>query len=522
MLGDRLGNWVIFQELGRGGMGRVYLAQEEIGGRRAAVKVLAGELAQEVGFLQRFQREIETLSTLNHPGIVRFYEAGCENGQYYYAMEYVEGKSLEELLLARGRFHWSDVLEIALQICPALKHVHDHGIIHRDLKPPNLLCTNDGTIKISDFGIAKLFSGSHLTSTGGIVGTAEFLSPEQAAGKPASKKSDLYSLGVVFYNLLTARIPFEGNTFLDLLHKHRYALFERPRKLVPELPYEVDELVCQLLEKDPAKRPADCQVLGKQLERVVRRLHRKDKQTSVGNSATVAENTAVDFAAPTFSKNNRSEEKVGQSLPGGPIQSLLNRGWVLASLLALIVGVLVWTFWPASARTLYEEGANLMHSSRRADWDRAFRDYFDPLDRRYPDHPYQAAIAQYRLRMESGRNPPPSEAKRFHEQAERLRQEDQLAGAEKVWRNVIAAFDGVEGEQAWVDKARQGLANINQVEESKARLAALRPTLARAAELAGRQQRSEAEAIWSALEELYRADPFGAEVLAEIARARKQ
>src|SRR5262245_21503497 len=255
MIGERLGKWVIFKELGRGGMGRVYLAQEEMSGKTAAIKILAAELAQEAGFLHRFQREIETLSKLDHPNIVRFYESGFENDLYFYAMEYVEGQSLDEALAKKGRLPWSDVLDIGLQVCPALRHVHDHGIIHRDLKPPNLIRTPAGQIKLMDFGIAKVFASGHLTATGSVVGTAEYLSPEQASGKPASKRSDLYSFGVVLYTLLTGRTPFEGVSFVDLLHKHRYGQFDRPQKLVPELPYEIDDVVCELLEKDPARRP---------------------------------------------------------------------------------------------------------------------------------------------------------------------------------------------------------------------------------------------------------------------------
>src|SRR4029077_16322883 len=133
MIGERLGKWVIFKELGRGGMGRVYLAQEELTGRQAALKVLAAELAQDVGFLQRFQREIDVLGRLDHPGIVHFYESGCENGLYFYAMEYVEGERLDVVLEKQGRLAWRDVLDAALQVCPALKHAHDHGVIHRDL-----------------------------------------------------------------------------------------------------------------------------------------------------------------------------------------------------------------------------------------------------------------------------------------------------------------------------------------------------------------------------------------------------
>src|SRR5262249_22177513 len=234
---------------------------------------------------------IETLSQLSHPNIVRFYESGMENGLYFYAMEYVEGQSLEEILHEQRRLPWREVLDIALQICPAVKHVHDHGIIHRDLNPPNLLRTPTGQIKLMDFGIAKVFASSHLTATGGVVGTAEFLSPEQAAGKPVTKRSDLYSLGVVLYTLLTGRTPLEGTSFVDLLHKHRYAQFDPPQRIVPEIPYEINDLVCQLLEKDPAKRPPDCLVLGRQLEAIKKKLGRKGSLTKAGfqTNVTVAD-----------------------------------------------------------------------------------------------------------------------------------------------------------------------------------------------------------------------------------------
>jgi eukaryotic-like serine/threonine-protein kinase len=135
MIGERLGKWVIFKELGRGGMGRVYLAQEEMSGRNGAIKILAAELAQEAGFLHRFQREIETLSKLDHPNIVRFYDSGFEHDLYYYAMEYVEGQSLDEVLAKQGRLPWSEVLDIGSQVCPALRHVHDHGIIPISSRP---------------------------------------------------------------------------------------------------------------------------------------------------------------------------------------------------------------------------------------------------------------------------------------------------------------------------------------------------------------------------------------------------
>lgn len=184
------------------------------------------------------------------------------------------------------------VLDIAAQLAPALRHVHDHGIVHRDIKPPNILRTPQGVVKLTDFGIAKVFASRHLTSTGGIIGTAEYLSPEQAAGKVVGKRSDLYCLGAVLYALLTGRPPFQGNTHLELLHKHRYGQFDRPQRLVMEIPIELDDLVCQLLEKDPEDRPRDCHVFGKQVEAIRKRLDRKSHKTEASqrDEATQADN----------------------------------------------------------------------------------------------------------------------------------------------------------------------------------------------------------------------------------------
>ena len=205
MIGAQLGPWLIDSEIGRGGMATVYLAHADPppAGQPhvAAVKVLAAELAAEQGFVLRFEREIDIVRRLDHPNIVRFFESGVSDGRPWFAMEYVDGPSLDAVLEERGRLPWREVLNFACQIAPALKHAHDRGVIHRDLKPSNLLRAPDptgpGVVKLTDFGVASLFASRHLTVTGGVVGTAEFLSPEQAAGKPVTRRSDLYSLGVV-------------------------------------------------------------------------------------------------------------------------------------------------------------------------------------------------------------------------------------------------------------------------------------------------------------------------------------
>lgn len=530
MIGDRLGKWVIFKELGRGGMGRVFLAQEEIGGRQAAIKVLGAELAQEVGFLQRFQREIETLSTLDHPGIVRFYESGFENGLYFYAMEYVEGQSLEEVLKEQGKLPWQDVLDIALQICPALRHVHDHGIIHRDIKPPNILRSVTGQIKLTDFGIAKVFASQHLTSTGGVVGTAEYLSPEQTMGKPVSKRSDLYSLGVVLYFLLTGRPPFEGSTFVELLHKHRYGQFDKPSKLVHGLPYELDELVCQLLEKEPAKRPPDCLVLGRQLEALRKKLERKGSHTLAGVAPqnTVAENRtqAIDpeqVVGPATLMSRLMRAELQRQMQGNWFSHLFNRAWVLASLLAVCLGILVWTFWPMNADTLFARGSELMASESTHDWEKAWREYLGPLETNFPEHPYREKVDEYKKKLESSRDAPgrPSEAQRFFQQGERLRQEGSLKEARQVWINLVVVFQAVPNEKAWVHKAEQGLLELDKVGRAPERWQPVKTALQRAETLRNQGQRAAAEEIWRGIEQLYGDDPWAGEILLQVAQARK-
>lgn len=525
MIGERLGKWVIFKEIGRGGMGRVYLAHEEVTGRQVAIKVLAAELAQEAGFLHRFQREIETLSQLDHPSIVRFYESGYENGVYFYAMEYVEGESLDETLEQQGRLPWKDVLDIAVQICPPLRHVHDHGIIHRDLKPPNIIRTPSGQIKLMDFGIAKVFASGHLTATGGVVGTAEFLSPEQAAGKPVTKRSDLYSLGVVLYTLLTGRTPFEGTSFVDLLHKHRYAQFDRPQKVVPSTPYELDEVVCQLLEKDPAKRPPDCLVLGRQFEAIRKKLERKGSLTEAGTPSdhTVAEqhvDLREEGPATLMSRLMRSELE-RQARPH-PLMEFINRAWVLLLLLALCVGVLVWTFWPLSDDALFQRGAELMASERPADWVRGWEEYLEPLSRR-SGHAYEEQIQRFKQKVDEFRSGTPnsSEAQRFFKQAERLRQEGKLDQARRLWENVVDVFQDVGSEKEWVEKSRQALTDLEKTAGAKDRWTGVRSALDRAARLRDAGRRADAEKIWTALEHLYRDDPWAGDILAEIKKARR-
>jgi serine/threonine-protein kinase len=540
MIGTQLGNWVIDKELGRGGMGRVFLAHEVLpgdgNGRQAAIKVLAPELAQEGGFLKRFQREIDALSVLNHPHIVRFYDSGVHEGRYYYAMEYVAGQNYDELLREKGKIPWKEVLEVALQVSPALKHAHDHGIIHRDIKPPNLLRTEDGVIKLTDFGIAKVFAGKQLTASNSLVGTADYLSPEQAEGKPVTTRSDLYSLGVVLYTLLTGRTPFHGVSLVDLLHKHRFASFDPPIRYVPEIPYELDAIVCQLLEKEPDKRPRDGLVLYRQLDRLRRKYERHEQFTVVEDpTATQAEAGEEEQdepgAATLMSRLMRQE--LDTQARGGPLTQLFNRPVVLVPLFALCVGLLIWGIWPrtkASAESLFESGAQLMTSENPADWDLAMEKYLEPLERSFPDHPYQNDLVRFRqmindhaereriLRSGAGSD---SEAGRFYRQGQRLFLERDFAAAQRVWQSVVRSYDGIASEKHWVRLAKQGLADLESKRPSTGpRREATHQAIIRARELLKYKKQKEAEEIWEGLEELFRGDTSAGEILDEIKKDR--
>ena len=269
---ERLGPYQIVGTLGRGGMGAVYKAVHCETREAAAVKLLSADLAGEEGFRSRFEAEIETLRKLRHPNIVRLFGFGEQEGLLFYAMELVDGNSLEEELRRGRHFDWREVTRIGIETCRALRHAHDRGVIHRDIKPGNLLLAADGSVKLSDFGIARLFGYSRLTSAGNVLGTAEYMAPEQAAGQPVDARSDLYSLGALMYALLARRPLFRGKSLPEMLHKQRYEQPEPLRKHVADVPEEFERIVNQLLEKEPNRRIPNADILARRLETMLQAL----------------------------------------------------------------------------------------------------------------------------------------------------------------------------------------------------------------------------------------------------------
>ena len=285
----QLGPYRIERLLGRGGMGAVYAAVAMGDGSRAAVKVLAAGLAHDDGFRERFAAEIETLRKLRHPNIVRLFGFGEEQETLFYSMELVDGTSLEDELRAGRRFDWEQTTRLGVQICRALRHAHDHGIVHRDLKPANLLLDTAGTLKLSDFGIAKLFGNTGMTAVGGVIGTAEYMSPEQAEGRPVTHRSDLYSLGAVLYALLSGRTPFRARSLPEMLHMQRYAEADPVRRYAPQTPVELDRIVGELLAKDPEARCPNAMILGRRLESMLHGMAQQSKARDVHGAATLVD-----------------------------------------------------------------------------------------------------------------------------------------------------------------------------------------------------------------------------------------
>ena len=279
---EKLGPFTLQRLLGRGGMGAVYVGVNEATGQQAALKLLSGHLADDEAFRERFKQEIETLKRLLHPNIVQLHGYGEEDGHLYYVMELVEGRSLQEELTAGRRFTWREVVRAGIAIAQALKHAHDRGIIHRDLKPANLLIDSQDHIKLTDFGIAKLYGGANVTVEGGVLGTADYMAPEQAKGEGVTSRCDLYALGSVLYALLTGKPPFAGKSVAQVVTALQNDKPIPPRRLAPDTPPEFEHIILQLLEKDPQQRIPTALALANRLKAME---HALSLETRVGDAA---------------------------------------------------------------------------------------------------------------------------------------------------------------------------------------------------------------------------------------------
>ena len=244
----------IIRSIGEGGMANVYLARDIILERNVAIKILRGDLAGDEKFVRRFQREALSASSLSHPNIVEMYDVGEDNGTYYIVMEYVEGMTLKQLIKKRGSLSLSEAIDIMLQITDGIKEAHDSYIIHRDLKPQNILIKENGEVKITDFGIAMALNSTQLTQTNSVMGSVHYLPPEQASGKGATIKSDIYSMGILFYELLTGKLPFKGDNAVEIALKHMKNDIPSVREINASIPQSVENIILKATAKNPKNR----------------------------------------------------------------------------------------------------------------------------------------------------------------------------------------------------------------------------------------------------------------------------
>ncbi|MGB3682252.1 MAG: Stk1 family PASTA domain-containing Ser/Thr kinase [Rubrobacteraceae bacterium] len=254
--------------LGSGGMAEVYMAHDDVLDRDVALKVLSSRYSDDEEFVERFRREAQSAAALSHPNIVSIFDRGeSEDGTYYIAMEYLSGGTLKDRIVKRGALPARTAAAVALQIAEALKAAHDSGVIHRDIKPHNILITESGDIKVTDFGIARAASSSTMTRTGSILGTAHYLSPEQAMGEPVGPSSDIYSLGIVLYEMLTGELPYDADTPIGIAMKHVNGHVREPIELDPSIPQGINDITVKMLARNPEDRYQDTEQLIEDLGR---------------------------------------------------------------------------------------------------------------------------------------------------------------------------------------------------------------------------------------------------------------
>ena len=464
MIGQKLGSYTIEKTLGSGAMGVVYLARHEPTGKPAAIKVLTAEAAKSSSASKRFRREADILQQFRHPNIVRFLAVGRSQGTSYFAMEYVPGRTLDALLEERGALPWREVVDLGIQICEALDYTHERGVFHRDLKPSNLMLTAQDRVKLTDFGIAKDEDATALTATGRTLGTAAYMAPEQIRGTPEiSHKTDLYALGVLLYQMIVGECPFQGKSHVVLMHAHLTQDPPRPSDKVAEIPKELDDLIHQLLAKDPTERPWDAAAVGLSLSKLKERAENSEPIPMAWPDQDVAPTRAGSVVRPRKRKGTAGRNG-GRSLPAWSGTA------ALASALVALVGVVAYLLWPPGPDYLFRQAGSLMASDDPADWRRAQAEYLDDLDRRFPDHQHRAEVDAWRdkaalqratdraasMTKALGQIRPGAET-RFQEtylDAEDARKAGKPSVSARLWRDLSVTLEGSREDRGWLLLAR--------------------------------------------------------------------
>jgi serine/threonine protein kinase/beta-lactam-binding protein with PASTA domain len=309
LIGKVLGNrYEIVEKIGSGGMSQVYKARCGLLNRYVAVKVLRPEYTSDENFIRKFRRESQAAASLSHQNIVSVYDVGVDDDVHYIVMEYIEGKTLKQMIREKGRLTAAETAEIAQQICKALVHAHKNHIIHRDIKPHNILVTKDGVAKVTDFGIARAVTASTVTNSGSVIGSVHYFSPEQARGGFIDEKSDLYSLGIVMYEMITGQVPFEGESPISIALKHLQEPVKPPARVAADIPLGLEQIIMKAIEKEPGRRYNTAEELLADLNSFIKnnRVVFSDRDIKKDDNPTI-----VMPAVKGCGKENGDESKVG-------------------------------------------------------------------------------------------------------------------------------------------------------------------------------------------------------------------
>lgn len=311
MIGHELGGrYQIIERIGGGGMALVYKAQDILLNRYVAIKVLRQQFVNDEEFIRRFRREAQSAASLSHPNIVSVYDVGQEDDVHYIVMEYVEGQNLNEIIKERAPLQVEESVRIASQIADALDHAHHNQIIHRDIKPHNILIGRNGRVKVTDFGIARAVTSTTITQTGSVVGSVHYFSPEHAKGVTTGEKSDLYSLGIVLYQMLTGQLPFLGESPISVALKHLQEQFEEPRKVNPMIPQSVENIILKSMRKNPNERYQSANEMLRDLETCLLPERRQESKLSFEEDNDEDSTRIV----PAIKPMNKAQSSVGSKL----------------------------------------------------------------------------------------------------------------------------------------------------------------------------------------------------------------
>lgn len=565
LVGKSLGPFVIEGRLGQGAMGLVYRARHEKTGKPAAIKVMTpppdGKSNETLA--ARFEREIKLLSQFRHANIVRIFGSSEQDGIRYYAMELVEGQSLQDILDAKKKLSFQRTIAYAIQICDALQEIHGTGVVHRDLKPGNLLVTADHRVKLTDFGIAKNVVSHHtneLTQADHTVGTVAYMSPEQLSGQELTRRSDIYALGILLYRMLTGRLPFTGDTMFEYMNQRMAGKFARPSSIVPDLPLEFDELIGEMLAQNPDDRPRDAYVVMQKMLDINKRakegtLLKTRPKTQEELAETVPISTPVRSFLRTLTgrdgktdggDDGSGERKKKKKAKGDsePVP-FYETGWFLGGCLALVVGVLAYAFWPPGPAALLERGNALLAADTYPKWREAVDQYFVPLIQDHPEFAREhgleekvraiedkiaiaegEGIARQALRF-GLRRAEAGEAERVYIDALILKENynDPVSARDKFKALIDAFGDSTEERnRPWVLLARRQFDEsvvLSDDERIASKRAAVKSAIAKAQGEMRDGKRSEALKTFAAVEEIYRGDGDVADLLAEAAKELK-